>query len=459
MSSIPSGKPEMGGGKSPFSERLAGMFREAGKEEKRIVFLCLWVTRFGKFIAPKRYHEAGLGEVEAYLRWLEAGGAEGWKVSQADEAIGVLYTKMYPVPWAGKWAVPSALETRSPIGRPRVAKGFLDARFKGRRDDGPLPEMADGILDGMRVRLREKHYSYRTEQTYLDWVRRFLIFAGAGSEDGFGMDDVKAYLEFLAVDRRVAAATQNQAFNSLLFFFGQVLGRPFEHVDGVTRAEARRRLPVVLRRDEVTRLIAAIAEDYRLMTKLLYGGGLRLMECVRLRVKDVDLERLTITVRGGKGDKDRITTLPVQAAQELRAQLERGRVLFDSDRASGLAGVQLPDALERKYPNAGKEWGWFWIFPSDRISQDPVSGAIRRHHVNEGNLQRAVKMAREAAGIEQPVTPHTLRHSFATHLLESGSDIRTVQELLGHSDVSTTMIYTHVLNRPGMAVRSPLDSM
>jgi integron integrase len=449
----------MGGGKSPFSERLAVMFREAGKDEKRIVFLCLWVTRFGKFIAPKRYHEAGSAEVEAFLRSLEAGGAEGWKVTQADEAIQVLYTKMYPVPWAGKWAVPSVLETRSPIQRLPVAQGFLDARFKGRRDDGPVPGMAAGILDGMRVRLREKHYSYRTEQTYLDWVRRFLIFAGAESEDDLGMDDVKAYLEFLAVDRRVAAATQNQAFNSLLFFFGQVLGRPFEHVDGVTRAEERRRLPVVLKRDEVTRLFAAITEDYRLMTKLLYGGGLRLMECLRLRVKDVDLERLTITVRAGKGDKDRITTLPVQAVQELRAQLERGRTLFDSDRASGLAGVALPDALERKYPNAGKEWGWFWIFPSDRISQDPVSGGIRRHHVNEANLQRAVKVARAAAGIEQPVTPHTLRHSFATHLLEGGSDIRTVQELLGHSDVSTTMIYTHVLNRPGVAVRSPLDSM
>lgn len=271
------------------------------------------------------------------------------------------------------------------------------------------------------------------------------------------MGDVKAYLEFLAVERRVAAATQNQAFNALLFLFGQVLGRPFEHVDGVTRAETRRRLPVVLKRDEVNRLIDAVAEDYRLMAKLLYGGGLRLMECVRLRVKDVDLERLTITVRGGKGDKDRITTLPGRAVPEMRAQLERARGLFDIDRVSGLAGVQLPDALERKYPSAGKEWGWFWIFPSDRISQDPVSGVIRRHHVNEANLQRAVKLAREAAGIGQPVTPHTLRHSFATHLLEAGADIRTVQELLGHSDVSTTMIYTHVLNRPGMAVRSPLD--
>jgi integron integrase len=433
------------------------MFREAGKEEKRIVFLCLWVTRFGKFIAPKRYHEAGAAEVEAFLVSLVAGGAEGWKVMQADEAIRVLYEKMYPAPWAGKWAVPSALETCSPMQRPALAKPFLDARFKGRRDDGPLPQMAGGILDGMRVCLRERHYSYRTEQTYLDWVRRFLIFAGVESEGDLGMDDVKAYLEFLAVDRRVAAATQNQAFTSLLFFFGQVLGRPFGHVDGVTRAEDRRRLPVVLRRDEVTRLIAAIADDYRLMTKLLYGGGLRLMECLRLRVKDVDMERLTITVRGGKGDKDRVTTLPVQAVQELGAQLERGRALFDSDRACGVAGVQLPDALERKYPNAGKEWGWFWIFPSDRISQDPVSGVIRRHHVNEANLQRAVKMARATAGIEQPVTPHTLRHSFATHLLEGGSDIRTVQELLGHSDVSTTMIYTHVLNRPGLAVRSPLD--
>lgn len=457
MSAFASKQSSFRVGKSQFRDRLAGMFRENGKEERRISFLCMWVTRFGKFIAPMRYHEAGVAEIEAFLGSLVVGGAEGWKVEQADEAIQVLYTKMYPMPWAGKWAVPSVVETHSPIQRPPVAQEFLDARFRGRRDMGPVPKMASGILEGMRVRLREKHYAYRTEQTYLDWARRFLIFADVESGGDLGMDDVKAYLEFLAVDRRVAAATQNQAFNALLFLFGQVLGRPFEHIDGVTRAETRRRLPVVLKRDEVKQLIDAVAEDYRLMTKLLYGGGLRLMECVRLRVKDVDLERLTITVRGGKGDKDRITMLPVQAVPELRTQLEHAGGLFESDRASGLAGVQLPDALERKYPNAGKEWGWFWIFPSDRISQDPVSGIIRRHHVNEANLQRAVKMAREAAGIGQPVTPHTLRHSFATHLLEDGADIRTVQELLGHSDVSTTMIYTHVLNRPGLAVRSPLD--
>ncbi len=444
-------------GKSPFWERLGEMFREAGKEERRVPFLCNWIAKFGKFIAPRRYHETVGADVEAFLKSLADAGAEGWKVAQADEALGVLYAKMYPVEWAGKWVVPSVLETRSPVQRAPVDRNFLAERFKGRRDDGVVPGMAAGILDGMRVRLREKHYSYRTEQTYLDWGRRFLIFAGGDSESDLGMDEVKAYLEFLAVERRVAAATQNQAFNALLFLFGQVLGRPFGQVEGVTRAEARRRLPVVLKRDEVKRLIGAVAEDYRLMAKLLYGGGLRLMECLRLRVKDVDLARLTITVRGGKGDKDRVTTLPVQAAQELQAQLEHSRALFDSDRASGLAGVHLPDALERKYPNAGKEWGWFWIFPSERISQDPVSGVIRRHHVNEANLQRAVKMAREVAALDQPVTPHTLRHSFATHLLEGGADIRTVQELLGHADVSTTMIYTHVLNRPGVAVRSPLD--
>lgn len=426
-------------------------------EEKRVPFLCLWVTRFGKSIAPKRYHEAGAGDVEGFLRALQDGGAEGWKVKQADEALETLYTKMYPVAWAGNWVVPEAAETRSPLQRPPVDREYLAGRFKGRRDDGPLPGMAAGVLDGMRVRLREKHYSYRTEQTYLDWARRFLIFAGVGSQEDLSMEDVKAYLEFLAVERRVAAATQNQAFNSLLFLFAQVLGRPFGHVEGVTRAEDRRRLPVVLKREEVKRLIGALTGEYRLMAKLLYGGGLRLMECLRLRVKDVDVAGLAITVRGGKGDKDRITTLPVQAVEELRAQMERGRGLFDLDRASGLAGVQLPEALERKYANAGKEWGWFWVFPSERISQDPVSGVVRRHHVNEGNLQRAVKMAREVAGITQPVTPHTLRHSFATHLLEGGADIRTVQELLGHADVSTTMIYTHVLNRPGLVVRSPLD--
>ena len=441
----------------PFSDRVAAMFREAGKEEHKISFLSIWVMRFGKFMAPRRFYEAGAMDVEAFLRVLVAEGVELWKVAQADEALQVLYSRMYPAAWAGQSAQPAALATRSPLQRPALAQQVLDERFGGRRDDGPVPAMAGGVLDDLRVRLREGHYSYRTEQTYWDWVRRFLIFAGADSAEELGMGQVRAYLEFLAVGRRVSAGTQNQAFNALLFLFREVLGRPFGELEGVTRAEVRRRLPVVLSRDEVGRLIAAVAEDYRLLVKLLYGAGLRLMECVRLRVKDVDIELLTITVRGGKGGKDRVTTLPVQAVEELQAQFERARKVFDLDRASGVAGVHLPGALETKYPNAGKEWGWFWAFPSGRLSQDPVGGEIRRHHVNEANLQRAVKLAREAAGIAKLVTPHTLRHSFATHLLEGGADIRTVQELLGHSDVSTTMIYTHVLNRPGIAVRSPLD--
>lgn len=273
------------------------------------------------------------------------------------------------------------------------------------------------------------------------------------------MQHVEAFLSDLAVRGKVSASTQNQAKSALLFLYREVLGIDLPWLDGVTQAKVSRRLPVVLTVDEVQQVLAGMTGTVGLMGRLLYGTGMRLMECVRLRVKDIDFARLEILVRDGKGGKDRVTMLPKSLAAPLQAHLLNVRALHKEDLAQGYGEVYLPYALERKYPNAGREWGWQYVFPSVKLSADPRSNKTRRHHLDEKGLQRAVKQAVRDAGLVKPVTPHTLRHSFATHLLEGGYDIRTVQELLGHSDVSTTMIYTHVLNKGGRGVVSPLDKI
>ena len=310
----------------------------------------------------------------------------------------------------------------------------------------------------MRQTLRRLHYAPRTEETYLDWIRRFLVFGRPRSRDELDSNLVKDYLTYLATERRVSANTQNQALNALVFVFREVLERGRVELEGVTRAAEKRRLPVVLTKGEIKRLLATMENPQRLMAELMYGTGLRLMECVRLRVKDVDFEALQVVVRNGKGDKDRVTTLPVTLVEKLSVHLAEVRALHERDLSNGLGATYLPEALDRKWPNAAKEWKWQYVFPSSRISEDIRAGVVRRHHTHENTLQRAVTNAAKDAQIHKRVSCHTLRHSFATHLLEAGYDIRTVQELLGHNDVSTTMIYTHVLNRPGLTVRSPLDS-
>jgi integron integrase len=313
-------------------------------------------------------------------------------------------------------------------------------------------------VEAARERLRTLRYAFRTEQTYLAWIERFLVFAGTAEEQALRRGVLEDYLDYLALVRRVSAGTQNQALNAVLFFFKEVLGRPAGALEDVVRAPVSRRIPVVLSRGEVMRLLAELSGPNQLAGQLMYGAGLRVMECMRLRVQDVDFDQELIVVRGGKGDKDRRTPLPRTAAGPLRAHLEGvARPRWEKDRAMGVEGVFLPDALEEKYRNAPMEWGWFWVFPSEELSVDPWTGKLRRHHVHAGSVQQAVKRAAQRAGMVKPVSPHTLRHSFATHLLESGADIRTVQELLGHADVSTTMIYTHVLNKPGVVVKSPLD--
>ena len=312
------------------------------------------------------------------------------------------------------------------------------------------------LLDQVRDALRLKHYSIRTENSYVDWIRRYILFHHKRHPAEMGTAEIEAFLTHLAVEEHVAASTQNQALSALLFLYREVLHQDPGPIDAL-RARKPKRLPTVLTRDEVQRVIAQMSGTHQLMAKLLYGSGLRLMECLRLRVKDVDFTMRTITVRDGKGGQDRVTILPDSLIPPLQEHLQAVKALHNQDLAQGYGAVYLPDALERKYPNTNKEWGWQYLFPATRLSVDPRSGAVRRHHLDESGLQKAIRQAAQRAGISKPVSPHTLRHSFATHLLEAGYDIRTVQELLGHKDVRTTMIYTHVLQRGALAVRSPLD--
>jgi len=315
------------------------------------------------------------------------------------------------------------------------------------------------LLDQVRQAIRTRHYSPRTEETYVGWIKRFIFFHDKRHPAEMGEAEIAAFLSSLACESHVSASTQNQAFNALLFLYQQVLQRKIGLIEGVVRAKRPRRLPVVLTKEEVGRLLACLEGAPWLMAMLLYGAGLRLMECCRLRVKDIDFSKNQIVVRAGKGNKDRYTMLPAATKDPLLRHLQAMKRQHEEDLRQGLGRVSLPDALERKYPNAGKEWGWQWVFPATSHYTDQVTGEKRRHHLHESVLQKAFKDARLKAGIWKPAGPHTMRHSFATHLLEDGYDIRTVQELLGHTDVATTMIYTHVLNRGGRGVRSPADGL
>ena len=313
------------------------------------------------------------------------------------------------------------------------------------------------LLDQVRDKLRVKHYSIRTEQAYLGWIKRYIFFHGKRHPKDMGADEIEAFLTYLAVEGKVAASTQNLAKSALLFLYREVLEIQLPWLDNITQAKAPRRLPVVLTVSEVQNVLSHLSGTHLLIASLLYGGGMRLMEAVRLRVKDVDFVRREILVREGKGFKDRVTMLPEAVIAVLKTHLAKVKALHEEDLAQGYGEVYLPFALDKKYRNAGREWAWQYVFPSKNLSVDPRSGKTRRHHVDEKGVQRAVKQAVRDAELTKPATPHTLRHSFATHLLQSGYDISTVQELLGHSDVSTTMIYTHVLNKGGKGVVSPLD--
>jgi integron integrase len=313
------------------------------------------------------------------------------------------------------------------------------------------------LLDQVRNTIRLKQYSIRTEQAYIDWIKRFIFFHGKRHPNDLAEEEVAQFLTHLARDLDVAPSTQNQALSALLFLYKEVLKHEIGWLEKVERAKKPPKLPVVLSRAEVRQIFAHLHGVPKLMAGLLYGSGLRLMECVRLRVKDIDFSLGQITVRDAKGGKDRITMLPLNLAEPLRRHVLRVKAQHDQDLEDGFGSVHLPFALNRKFPNVALEWAWQYVFPSSRLSIDPRGGKKQRHHIAEGILQNALKKAVEAAGIVKRANCHSMRHSFATHLLERGYDIRTVQELLGHKDVSTTMIYTHVLNRPGIGVNSPLD--
>lgn len=321
------------------------------------------------------------------------------------------------------------------------------------------PLQSTKLLDQVRERVRYLHYSIRTEQAYVYWTRGFILFHGKKHPKALGGAEVEAYLAWLANERQVAASTHKQALSALAFLYQQVLGLDFPWLKDIGRPKAIQRLPVVLTQDEVARVLAALDGQHRLAGQLLYGTGMRLLEGLRLRVKDIDFEHQTIIVREGKGGKDRAVMLPARLAQALREQLRNAKLVWEQDRRADVGPVWLPNALERKNPKAGFTWGWQWVFPMAQLSVDPRSGLRRRHHMQDQSFQRAFKKAVLRSGIDKPATPHTLRHSFATHLLQARYDIRTVQELLGHSDVSTTMIYTHVLKVGGAGVLSPLDAL
>lgn len=313
------------------------------------------------------------------------------------------------------------------------------------------------LLDQLREAIRVRHYSYRTEQQYVHWVRRYILFHGRRHPSELGASELESFLSHLAIQRNVAAATQAQALAAVLFLYKHVLNVTLPWLGKVVRASRPKRLPLVLTRAEVRRVLAQLDGQYLLVASLLYGSGLRVLEALRLRIKDIDLERGLITVRDGKGSKDRITVLPESQREPIRAHLEWVSNRHRYAREHGFGGVELPYALQRKYPSAHLELGWQYVFPAARPSRDPRTGAWRRHHLRLENVQRHVKRAVQKAGLDKPASCHTFRHCFATHLIESGSDIRTVQELMGHASVKTTQIYTHVLNRGGIAARSPLD--
>ena len=395
---------------------------------------------------------------------------EDWQFKQSVDALRILFVELVRPGWVDgfDWNIPQPMDSRSLAGKDvevpdtgtllGAVKVKVNASSQGlvAKCVKQFPELFERFVAEIRV----LQYSIRTEQAYVEWIARFIAFCKFKTQAEILPDRIVLFLEYLAVQRNVAVSTQNQALNALVFLFKQVLKIEIGSLGNFTRSSRPKRLPIVLSRDEVKCLLKGIDHEvHRMMAGLLYGAGMRLMECIRLRICDVDFAYKTIIIRDGKGKKDRVVPLPARLIDALKRQIDRVKIQHAEDLQGGFGEVYLPNALARKYPNAAKELRWQYVFGSSKLSADPRSGKVMRHHIHENNLQKSVKKSADLGGLSKKVNCHTLRHSFATHLLESGSDIRTVQELLGHSDVSTTMIYTHVLNRPGLVVSSPLDSL
>ena len=440
---------------------------EQGVKKSATRYYVLRVEQYIQAVPDKRLRDH---EPKDVVEYFEAQGRldriEDWQFRQMVDAIQILF-RMLDVAWMSEvdwthWMNSAAVVTEShaTVAREISAAETIDqlANVNGSAHSDVRKKHRE-VLTQLLVEIRQRHYSIRTEQAYEPWVVRFLSFSQNRDPSDLKGSDVVSFLQYLAVRRNVSASTQNQALNALVFFFEHALKQPLGDLGGFVRAKRPKRLPVVMTPNEVTRLLEHMEGKQRLMASLMYGTGMRLMDCARLRVQDIDFEYRQIIIRDSKGKKDRVVPLPERLIEALTIHLDEVRSLHRADLERNFGEVYLPDALARKCPNAVKEWGWQYVFPSGRLSVDPRSGKTRRHHVHENGLQKSVKKASIKANITKIVNCHALRHSFATHLLENGYDIRTVQELLGHSDVSTTMIYTHVLNRGGQGVRSPLDRL
>lgn len=440
--------------------------QKASIPERRRRWYVKRVEDFIKAQNGRRIKSLSGPEITAYLETI---GREkrlsGWQFRQCVDAIRILYCGLLLTPagrevdWRYWFDSASELDADHPTNAHQYTPEEL-CHLKARRGDGPLSQVRDrhrSLLVRLAEEIRRRGYAYRTEQSYEQWICRFILFCGDAKPEDTGAAEVKSFLDYLSIRRNVSASTQNQALNALAFLYHQVLGRELGQLEGFVRAKRPRHLPVVLSRNEVSALLEQMQGTQHLLASLLYGTGMRLLEGLRLRVQDVDFDYRRIHVHQAKGKKDRYVPLPASLVDDLIRQIETVHKVHSRDLESGHGEVRLPDALARKYPNAGHELKWQFLFPSGRLAVDPRGGAVRRHHLHESTLQKAVKRAAAACHLNKRVGCHTLRHSFATHLLAASYDIRTVQELLGHAHVSTTMIYTHVLNQPGVGVTSPLD--
>jgi len=407
-------------------EFQAYLSAEKHVKDKYVPCYLKWVSECYNYFNESIENRLPIDKKQVFLKYLSK-NHEDWQVNQAEYAI-------------------------------RLYQFFLSSkRSEYKKDKNDHSDEWDEMETETRTSLRLRHRSLSTEKIYVGWLRRFRYFIAQKVPNQIGAEDLLNFLSHLAVDKRVSASTQNQALNALVFVYRHVLDKDIENEINAVRAHQKRRLPVVLTVKEVEKIFDKMSGLHQLMAMLTYGCGLRLNECLSLRIKDVDLEQNVVIVRSGKGDEDRRTVLPESLKDALIGHIDRVRALYDNDRGQNLNGVALPGALERKYPNAGKEWGWFWLFPSKSLSIDPRTRIVRRHHVHPASLQRAFKAAVRKTDITKHVSVHTLRHSFATHLLEKGYDIRTIQELLGHKQLQTTTIYTHVAKKNILGVRSPLD--
>lgn len=438
-----------------------------GVRDSSLRWYVIRAEQYIKAVSDKRLVDHTPDDVLKYLRKIsKMNGLSDWQFRQSIDAIQNLFV-LLEVKWINEidwkhWLESStSLSTSHPtIAREIPAEQTVEklSRIKG-SSLAETRKLYKNEIKQLLLEIRKRGYSIRTEQSYESWAARFILFCDNRPPSKLGTEDVVSFLQHLAIRRNVAASTQNQALNALVFFFANAMKKPLGDLGNFIRAKRPKKLPVILSPQEVNRLLSCMEDKQWIMASLLYGSGMRLMECVRLRIQDVDFDYMQIVIRDGKGKKDRIVPLPNSLVGPLNNHLAIVRQIHQDDLEEGYGNVFLPDALSKKYPNAVREWRWQYVFPSARLSRDPRTGETRRHHIHESNLQKYVKSAAEKMNINKRVNCHALRHSFATHLLENGYDIRTVQELLGHADVSTTMIYTHVLNRGGKGVQSPLDKL